>query len=94
MKESTIRNIFKQRLDAEVDGDVFKLPGDPKVTLLAQTSEELMPMTRVRRVEFADDSVEVITEESTYFLAPEALFAVKLEDQGHQPEEHRAGFRR
>jgi hypothetical protein len=90
----TIQNIFEERLDASVDGSSYQLAGDPKVTLLAETTDELMPMTRVREVDFDGACVTVVTEESTYFLPPETLFAVKLEDKGHQPEEHRAGFRR
>jgi len=90
----TIQEIFESELDATVDGARYELGADPKVTLLAETSDELMPMTRVRVVEFDDAYVTVVTEESTYYIEPDNLFAVKLEGHGHQPEEHRAGFRR
>lgn len=94
MNVKTIQEIFDSKLEATVDGDRYELGADPKVTLLAEMSDELMPMTRVRVVEFDDAYVTVVTEESTYYIEPGNLFGVKLEGHGHQPEEHRAGFRR
>lgn len=94
MNVKTIKEIFESELEATVDGDRYELGADPKVTVLAETSDEMMPMTRVRVVDFDDAYVAVVTEESTYYLEPGDLLGVKLEGHGHEPEEHRAGFRR
>mgnify|MGYP006278798057 CR=1 FL=1 len=93
MKADALESILVDRLEAEQDGNVFRLPDDKEVTALLRTGADLLHVQRLKLIEFGDEGTTLVTKQSEYFVDTADVFALKLEGSRIQPREQRPGFR-
>lgn len=94
MTKDSLEKILVERLEAEKDGGLYELPEEQTVTAMLRTGDELLPVQKIRMVEFGDEATTLVTRRSEYFVETADVFALKLEGSRIQPGEARTGFRR
>jgi len=94
MQATSLKTILVDRLDADTDGDVYRLPEERNVAALLRTGAELLHVDKLRVVEFGEEATTLVTKRSEYFVETTDVFALKLEGSRIQPRESKTGFRR
>ncbi len=92
MSPEVLEEILVDQFDAEKEGGDILIPSGKRVTLLLQAGDSLMPVNRVRRINFTTDYVAVTTEEERYFIDVERVFGVRQDDYEARPADARPGF--
>lgn len=91
MNAHTLKEILVGELGGVEDGDTVNVPNDSRVTLLVRYGDDLLPVTKLRHVQFGEDYLKLVGENEQFFVDRDCDFLVKAEDV-RKREDGRPGF--
>jgi hypothetical protein len=86
-------SILVDECGAQAEGAEYALSEERRVSVLVAHEGGLVQITKVRKVKLGEAFVAVTGEEGAYFVAPDALFAVRHQGSDEESDK-KPGFRR
>lgn len=91
MNVHNLKTILEDELGAERDDETFVLPQASKVSILVRFGDNVIPVSKVRKVRVTDEWVNLVGETEQFFVDTDCDFFVKSE-LSDKSAEARPGF--
>ncbi len=87
------KSILVDECGAGAEGAAYSLSEEQRVSVLVAHEAGLVQIAKVRRVKFGEGFVTVVGEEGSYYVSPDALFAIRHQGSDEESDK-KPGFRR
>lgn len=91
MNVMTLRSLLVNDFDAKEADGALEVPQSTRLTVLVTFGQELLRVSKLRRLRIHDDYVAIIGESDAIYVDPDRQFAVKSEGAEVRPDV-RPGF--